>query len=166
MTLATTNPQCLSRARRSRSVLVASRNERAQSEKMTAAQPPCPRCYSELPVVRPWAGFRVLRVLWLVGVCIVVLLAPILASDLLVMTPLSVVFLFGGGPILGFAKLRPSCAACGLERPHPGWHETPCRPVRVAEVRRVLRVTVPKLDVRESDEPSGVHSRPPPPPPS
>ena len=106
-----------------------------------------------------------LRVLWLVGVCIVVLLAPILASDLLVMTPLSVVFLFGGGPILGFAKLRPSCAACGLERPHPGWHETPCRPVRAAPPKRVLRVEVTEPEPGDYDEPSGVHSRPPPPPP-
>jgi hypothetical protein len=160
VTSATTKSQSLGRARARRSVLVASREERAQSEEMTAEQPPCPRCYSELPVVRPWAGFRVLRVVWLVGVCLVVLLAPILASDLLVMTPLSVVFLFGGGPILGFAKLRPSCAACGLERPHPGWHETPCRPVRIAEVRRVLRVTLPRLEASESDEPSGVHTRP------
>lgn len=161
--LATSKFQCLSAARSVARVLVASGKEQAQSEEMTAEQPPCPRCYSELPVVRPWAGFRVLRVVWLLVLCAVVLLAPILASDLLVMTPLSVLFLFGGGPILGFAQLRPSCAACGLERPHPGWHETPCRPVRLTPVRRVLRVAVTKADVSEGDEPSGVHTRPNPP---
>lgn len=129
---------------------------------MTAEQPPCPRCYSELPVVRPWAGFRALRVMWLGGVGVVVALAPILASDLLVMTPLSVLFLFGGGPILGFAKQLPTCAACGLERPHPGWHETPCRPVRGVASPWRLRVAPPQPRRDDADEPSGVHTRPEP----
>ena len=127
---------------------------------MTAEQPPCPRCYSELPVVRPWAGFRVLRVLWLAGLCVVVALAPILASDLVVMIPLSVMFLLGGGPISFFAKQLPTCAACGLERPHPGWHETPCRPVRGLSPRWPLRVAPSEP---ERDDPSGVFTRPGPP---
>jgi hypothetical protein len=125
---------------------------------MTAEQPPCPRCYSELPVVRPWAGFRLLRVVWLAGLCVVVTLAPILASDLVVMIPLSVMFLFGGGPILAFAKQQPTCAACGLERPHPGWHETPCRPVRGLASPWAPRAAPGERE--ESDEPSGVFTRP------
>lgn len=128
---------------------------------MTAGQPPCPRCYSDLPVVRPWPGFRVIRVLWWVVLCFVVGLAPILASDIVVMTPLSVLFLFGGGPILAFAQQRPTCAACGLERPHPGWHETPCRPVRGLTAANGLRVSPSE---RSSDEPSGVFTRPGPKP--
>ena len=108
-----------------------------------------------------------LRVLWLGGLCVVVALAPILASDLVVMIPLSVMFLLGGGPISFFAKQLPTCAACGLERPHPGWHETPCRPVRGLAPRWPLRVAPSERVVapneRENDEPSGVFTRPGPP---
>ena len=95
------------------------------------APPPCPRCYCQEEVVWPWAGFRIARALWILGLCVIIMLAPILASDILVMTPLTVLFLFAGGPLFGFAKEQPTCRVCGLARPSPGWHETPCRPLRV-----------------------------------
>jgi hypothetical protein len=145
--------------------------------------PPCPRCYCQDEVLWPWAGFRVARALWVAGLCVVVVLAPILASDLLVMTPLTVMFLFAGGPLFSLAKTPPTCRACGLARPTPGWHETPCRPVRSVPSSRLrvrptpalqpasLQATLPDADAPEQveppppervdDEQSGVRSLPP-----
>lgn len=138
----------------------------------THAPPPCPRCYCQEEVVRPWVGFRVARVLWMVGLAVIVMLAPILASDILVMTPLAVMFLFAGGPLFGLAKRTPTCRACGLERPSPGWHETPCRPMRTVPTSR-LKLTATKaaepgplaVALVQDDEQSGVRSRPRPPTP-
>ncbi len=101
------------------------------------APPPCPRCYCQEEVVWPWVGFRIARVLWVLGLCVIVVLAPILASDILVMTPLTVLFLFAGGPLFRLAKEQPTCRVCGLVRPSPGWHETPCRPLRAVQTSRL-----------------------------
>lgn len=120
--------------------------------------PPCPRCHSQEPVTRPWAGFRLVRVLWIGGLCVILALAPVLASDLFVMTPLSVLYLFAGGPVMGLARLRPACINCGLERPRPGWHEVPCRPVGSLPRAHVER----RVAARETRavESSGVHTLP------
>jgi hypothetical protein len=124
-----------------------------------ASHPACPRCYSEDDVLRPWAGFRVAKVVWLAGAGLILLLAPILFSDLVVMIPLSMAFLFAGGPVFGFAAQQPICPACGLARPHPGWHETPCRPVRGLQAPPSLHLppTAPEPD---TDEHSGLHTLP------
>ena len=125
--------------------------------------PACPRCYSEDDVVRPWPGFRIAKRIWIAGLVIIVALAPILFSDLTVMIPLTMAFLFAGGPVLGFAAQTPTCRNCGLSRPHPGWHETPCRPVRVVEeVARTNLKVQPTLAVSEpsADDESGVRPLP------
>ncbi len=126
------------------------------------ANPPCPRCYCQEQVVRPWSGYRIARVLWWCGLAVIVSLAPILASDIFVMTPLTVMFLFAGGPLLGLAKEQPTCRVCGLARPSPGWHETPCRPLR-ALTTPALRVPVPSVPPAEAPEESGVRPLPRPP---
>jgi hypothetical protein len=121
--------------------------------------PPCPRCFSLEPVTRPWAGFRLVRVLWIMGLCLMLAFAPVLASDIFVMIPLSTIYLFAGGSIMGLARLRPACVSCGLERPNPGWRETPCRPVRAPSgTCRHAR-----FDPRQPrpEETSGVHELPP-----
>jgi hypothetical protein len=92
--------------------------------------PPCPRCYAEEELVRPFAGSRLVCRLWKVGMVALVVCGPILASDIVVMMPLSMAYLFAGGPILALGAECPTCRVCGLARPSPGWHETPCRPVR------------------------------------
>lgn len=137
----------------------------------THAPPPCPRCYCQEEVVWPWAGFRIARALWMLGLCVIVILAPILASDILVMTPLTVLFLFAGGPLFGFAKEQPTCRVCGLARPSPGWHETPCRPMRAVPSSH-LKVHATPAPVREPEaalgepvvEESGVRPMPRPKP--
>jgi hypothetical protein len=122
-----------------------------------AGHPACPRCYCEEDVVRPWRGFRAVRGIWLCGAAFILLFSPILFSDLLLMIPLSTIFLLAGGPALACAAQAPTCVRCGLERPHPGWHETPCRPVRLVDgtPRSALRESpsAPK----ESEEVSGLH---------
>jgi len=112
-------------------------------------------------------GFRIARVLWMLGLVVIVMLAPILASDILVMTPLALMFLFAGGPLIGLAKRPPTCRVCGLERPSPGWHETPCRPMRAVPSSQLklspqTHGLEPKDLMRAPDEPteSGVRVRP------
>jgi hypothetical protein len=127
------------------------------------SHPPCPRCYSEEEVVRPWAGFGAVYSAWKLGALVLAVFSPILASDLVVMMPLSMAYLFAGGPVIAFARQQPTCRSCGLARPSPGWHETPCRPVRgvggpTSGRLRVLptRVSPPS----ERDEDSGVRPLP------
>jgi hypothetical protein len=112
--------------------------------------------------VWPWAGFRIARALWFLGLGVIVLLAPILASDILVMTPLTVLFLFAGGPLFGFAKEQPTCRVCGLARPSPGWHETPCRPLRgLASPRLKVKVpSMPPVAQEQGPDESGVRRLP------
>lgn len=119
--------------------------------------PPCPRCYSQEEVARPWRGFRVARALWLAGLALIVVLMPFYAFDVVVLMPLTLVYLAACGPVFGLAAEAPSCRVCGLRRPHPGWHETPCRPVR--GLVSGLRVT-PHAPPEPADD-SGVRALPP-----
>jgi hypothetical protein len=122
--------------------------------------PPCPRCSSEVEVQRPWRGYRSLRVVWFGGLAVIVTFAPILASDLVVMMPLSVLYLFAGGPVLGFAAQTPTCSECGLARPKPGLGERPLRPARlVRNGFSRLRVR-PEPPAPSSTEESGVRPLP------
>ncbi len=113
--------------------------------------PACPRCYCEDEVVRPWPGFRVAKVVWCAVSLLILVLSPILFSDLVVMIPMSMAFLFAAGPVFAYAAQQPTCASCGLARPHPGWHETPCRPVR-ALPSSSLRVTAQRERERDDDD--------------
>jgi hypothetical protein len=72
-------------------------------------------------------------------------------------------FLFAGGPVIAFARQQPTCRSCGLTRPTPGWHETPCRPVRSlpGSVPSRLRVSAPpERSPADGDEDSGVRPLP------
>lgn len=111
--------------------------------------------------MRPWAGFRVARVIWVVGVALIVLLSPILFSDLVLMIPLTMAFLFAAGPVLSLAQQLPTCRSCGLARPQPGWHETPCRPVRPLTGPTSMRVQpTPVEPTDERVEESGLRALP------
>ncbi|HEX5661562.1 MAG TPA: hypothetical protein VFX59_30440 [Polyangiales bacterium] len=121
------------------------------------SHPACPRCYCEDDVLRPWPGFRIAKFVWCGVAALILMLSPILFSDLVVMIPMSMAFLFAGGPVFAHAALTPTCPACGLERPHPGWHETPCRPVR-AVATWSLRVSA--SPARDDDEVSGTRTLP------
>jgi len=132
------------------------------------AFPPCPRCYAEEELVRPFAGAQLVCRLWKVGMVVLVVCGPILASDIVVMMPMSLAYLFAGGPILALSEQCPTCRVCGLARPTPGWHETPCRPVRDVSVppssRLKVRPTPPRELARDgqssADEDSGVRTLP------
>ena len=124
--------------------------------------PPCPRCYCEEEVVRPWRGYRAARWLWIAGLVLLGALSAILASDIIVMLPLTIAYLFGCGPAFAMAKELPTCRVCGLARPSPGWHETPCRPVRVvaAPESRWSRRASSSGVRRTAEEDSGVRALP------
>lgn len=113
--------------------------------------------------MRPWAGFRIAKFVWIGVATLILAFAPILFSDLVIMIPLSMAFLFAGGPVFAHAAQPPTCPSCGLARPHPGWHETPCRPVRaVATEPSALRVHA--TPAPENDEVSGLRTLPQRPP--
>jgi hypothetical protein len=118
--------------------------------------PPCPRCYTQDPVSRPWRGFRVARALWLAGLGGIVLLIPFYAFDIVLLMPMTMAYLLACGPVFGLAAQEPTCSRCGLARPKPGWHETPCRPVRGLEAPSALRMDPQP----EREETSGVRELP------
>jgi hypothetical protein len=97
------------------------------------------------------------------GAVVLAVFSPILASDLVVMMPLSMAYLFAGGPVIAFAKQQPTCRSCGLARPSPGWHETPCRPVRDVDgpiTGRLKVLPTRVLPPAEREEGSGVRPLP------
>ena len=46
-------------------------------------------------------------------------LIPMIASDFMVMIPLSMVYMLGVGPALGIAMQKPTCPDCGAHVPKP-----------------------------------------------
>lgn len=75
----------------------------------------CPRCDDDVPVARPWRGWKPAWLAWRAGLLVALALSPILAADYCVMLPSFMVFLAAGGPTYAHAKLRPSCRRCLLE---------------------------------------------------
>jgi hypothetical protein len=120
----------------------------------------CPRCFHALELLVPWRGFQYVRRVWIAGVVVIVVLAPILASDLIVMMPLSVVYLFAGGPVLGFAQLQPTCRVCGLALPARGLPLRVCRPMQLARAPKELRSCAAPEPAPEPEETSGVRPVP------
>lgn len=129
---------------------------------MSSEHPPCPRCYSQRGVLRPWVGFKVIRTLWIGGIGLWLLALPFLAMDFVITLPALMIYALAAGPVFGLASQQPICRNCGLGRPKPGWHETPVRPVpSPAPAQWVARnhaASEMPAATTQDDEPSG--SRP------
>jgi hypothetical protein len=104
---------------------------------------------------------------------LIVAFSPIIASDIFVMLPLAVVYLFAGGPVLALGKQEPTCRDCGLAVPARGLRFLrPCRlvpreraPAKDAPARAggAAPTRSPKLGLApqlERDEHSGVRALP------
>lgn len=74
----------------------------------------CPRCREEREVDLPWAGWRHAATLWKVAVLTVMVLSPVMATDLCVMLPIGALIAAAGPSILREAAVPPKCRACGL----------------------------------------------------
>ena len=78
----------------------------------------CPRCGTVRRLQRPWAGWKTARAAWFVLMGTILTLAPVLAADYIVMTPMALVITLAIGPLNHLASQRPICRHCGLGFDH------------------------------------------------
>ncbi|MEO0324402.1 MAG: hypothetical protein AAF447_15685 [Myxococcota bacterium] len=77
----------------------------------------CTRCEREVQVLRPWQGYKVLRVVWYATLPVFVIFAPVFAADACFLTPLALLILIGGGPLGRAARAPSTCRRCGAVMP-------------------------------------------------
>jgi hypothetical protein len=80
----------------------------------------CRRCRDDVPVIRPFRGWRAALYLWYGMMGLLVLLFPFMASDYCVMIPTMMAIILAGSPLHRLAKETPVCTQCSLELP---WHQ-------------------------------------------
>jgi hypothetical protein len=73
----------------------------------------CGRCARDVPLLRPWPGFRWLKRVWFAGLLVVLALMPIILSEITVLLPMAMVFAVAGGPVLALAAQPTTCRECG-----------------------------------------------------
>ena len=74
----------------------------------------CPRCDESVEVERAHPIWKQLKIGWWVGAVIIGFLTPVIAADVLFMSPMAIAFLLGGSTIMRHAKEAPSCRRCQL----------------------------------------------------
>jgi hypothetical protein len=77
----------------------------------------CSRCAREVPLMRPWPGFRWLKRAWYAGLLVVLALMPIILSEITVLLPMAMIFAVAGGPVLSLAAQPVTCKTCGAVVP-------------------------------------------------
>lgn len=65
--------------------------------------------------MRPWGGFIWLMRLWYAGMLCVLLLMPILLSEITVLLPLAMIFALACGPLRQLSSQPCTCEDCGAE---------------------------------------------------
>lgn len=75
----------------------------------------CPRCDEEVPILRPWPGFRVLWWAWCGVVSLLAVLLPFYFLDVCVMVPSAMLIALAGGPLRRLSSERPICRVCSAE---------------------------------------------------
>jgi hypothetical protein len=75
----------------------------------------CNRCAREVEVVRPWAGYVWLKRAWFAALLLLIVLMPIILSEITVLLPLAMVFAVAGGPLLALSGERNTCRECGAQ---------------------------------------------------
>lgn len=63
----------------------------------------------------PWRGWVHARRVWVASVVGLCMITPIVATDVLVMTPMALALLMGGGTLNTLAEQVPRCRRCQLE---------------------------------------------------
>lgn len=62
-----------------------------------------------------WGGFIWVKRAWYGGIVLIVLLAPIIMSEITVLMPLALAFGLAAGPVHALAAQRATCSECGAE---------------------------------------------------
>ncbi len=75
----------------------------------------CNRCAHEVEIVRPWAGYVWLKRGWFAGLAGLLLLGPIIMSEITLLLPLAMVFAVAGGPLLALSAQKNTCRECGAQ---------------------------------------------------
>jgi hypothetical protein len=75
----------------------------------------CNRCGREVEVLRPWGGYVWLKRAWFAGLSLLLLLMPIVLSEITVLLPLAMVFALAGGPLLALSGEQKTCRECGAQ---------------------------------------------------
>ena len=75
----------------------------------------CTRCTHEVGVVQPWTGFIWLMRAWYACMFVLVLLMPILLSEITVLLPLAMIFALACGPLRQLSTQPCTCDECGAE---------------------------------------------------
>jgi len=65
--------------------------------------------------MKPWAGFVWLMRAWYAGMLVVLLLMPILMSEITLLLPLAMVFALACGPLRHLSSQPCTCRECGAE---------------------------------------------------
>lgn len=73
----------------------------------------CVRCMGHVEVVRPWSGFVWLKRAWFSALLLLVLLMPIILSEITLLLPMAMVFALAGGPLFFLSGQQPTCRTCG-----------------------------------------------------
>jgi hypothetical protein len=74
----------------------------------------CPRCKKSVEVDRAHPIWKRLKTGWWIGTGTIAVLAPVIAADVFILSPLAIAFLLGGSTITRQAKQAPSCRRCQL----------------------------------------------------
>jgi hypothetical protein len=75
----------------------------------------CNRCARDVEVVRPWGGYVWLKRGWFAGLSLLLLLMPIILSEITVLLPLAMVFAVAGGPVIALSSQKATCRECGAQ---------------------------------------------------
>lgn len=83
----------------------------------------CQRCRARRPVTAPWPHWGLVRRTYFAIPALALPILPIMLSDVFVMTPMVVAYLFAVGPVLATRRLAIKCCTCGAvvdpRAPHP-----------------------------------------------
>jgi hypothetical protein len=75
----------------------------------------CNRCAREVEVVRPWPGYVYLKRGWFASLALLLVLGPIIMSEITLLLPLAMVFAAAGGPLLSLSSQKKTCRECGAQ---------------------------------------------------
>ena len=75
----------------------------------------CNRCTRLVEVVRPWPGYVWLKRAWFAVLSGLLLLMPIILSEITLLLPLAMVFAVAGGPLLALSAQTSTCRDCGAQ---------------------------------------------------
>jgi hypothetical protein len=81
----------------------------------------CARCQAQVEATWPWPGWGRLRRGWLIVIGSIVVVSPIVMSDVYTLLPAALILVGAIGPLNALSAIKPTCLKCGAaispERP-------------------------------------------------